>query len=448
MYKRQGGRGAGGGPPAPGATEHLEIFIKYLPSWTGESDVRELFAHCGPMEEPVLMRDTSSGMCKGVGWITFKTADAFAKGLAMNGAPMGGRHIAVSVATVRAGAPKGTAQAPGTHTPALIDEVVQSLVVDRDGVYVDATFGRGGHSRGLLAALSPSGRLHAFDLDPAAVAAGRELERADRRFKMHHAPFGSMAEALRGEERPIAGVLMDLGISSPQLDEAARGFKPEQDGPLDLRFDLTKGVPAWQFLQSVARDELVRILRAYGEEDKAAARRIADAIILAREAGTLPRRTRELAELIVRVKGREYQPMHPAKPAFQALRIHLNDEFDELRRGMRACLELLRDGGRVGIITWKHSECAIVVDFLRAHELARAELPLLQWCRAQQPNAVRALSAEPCFEMDEPRRPGEAELRFNSRSRSAVLHLLRKQCGLRVPQLEDVAYAALDWEAI
>jgi 16S rRNA (cytosine1402-N4)-methyltransferase len=361
---------------------------------------------------------------------------------------MGGRHLAISHATVRAGAPKGTAQAPGTHTPAMLAECVESLISDPDGVYVDATFGRGGHTRGLLAQLSPRGRLHAFDLDPVAIAAGKQLEREDRRFRIHHAPFGSMAQILK-DEGPIGGVLLDLGISSPQLDEAARGFKPEQNGPLDLRFDLTKGVPAWQFLQTVPREELVRILRTYGEEDKVAARRIADAIVLAREAGTLPTRTKELGDLIVRVKGREYQPMHPAKPTFQALRIHLNDEFDELRRGMAACLEILCVDGRIGILTWKHLECAIVVDFFRLHELARNELPLMQWCRAAQPNALRALEqAEDALVMDEPRRPTQAELAYNSRSRSAVLHLLRKQKGIRVPRLEGIAYEALDWEEL
>ncbi|KAJ1620423.1 hypothetical protein T492DRAFT_387188 [Pavlovales sp. CCMP2436] len=160
-------------------------------------------------------------------------------------------------------------------------------------------------------------------------------------------------------------------------------------------------------------------------------------------------------------------------PTFQALRIHLNDEFDELRRatplkrvhllhkndhahkkpnqnrrGMAASLDLLKEGGKIGIITWKHLECAIVVEFLRAHELARNELPLMQWCEEQQPSSLAALKREAAFLMDEPRRPTEAELKYNSRSRSAVLHLLRKQSGIRVPQLEGLCYDALDWEQL
>ena len=137
-------------------------------------------------------------------------------------------------------------------------------------------------------------------------------------------------------------------------------------GPLDLRFDQSKGVPAWEWLQAASRAEIARVLREYGETaDAVAAQRIADAICVARSGGALPRRTKEFASLVADAKGREYQPMHPAKLAFQALRIHLNDEFGEMRAGMAAAFELLAEGGRIGLITWKHSECAIVMDFFR-----------------------------------------------------------------------------------
>lgn len=258
--------------------------------------------------------------------------------------------------------------------------------------------GRGGHSRAILARLGPKGRLHAFDMDPAAIAVGRQLEKDDRRFKIHHAPFSTMAEArlsgrggcsnsvrcrfdarcigLEGRRRracfvqpsctlvvraqnrgvelrrhasrrgrnrdqnrttsntpfscsrkcaqvldegSVTGILFDLGISSPQFDEAGRGFRPEQDGPLDLRFDQTKGESAYELLQRIPRDELARILTEYGDgQDRIAAQRIADAICLQREQeGGLPSRTREFAALVAAAKGREYQAMHPAKLTFQ-----------------------------------------------------------------------------------------------------------------------------------
>ena len=149
-----------------------------------------------------------------------------------------------------------------------------------------------------------------------------------------------------------SGVFLDLGISSPQFDDESRGFRPEQDGPLDLRFDVTQGVPASEFLARVDRDELVRILHEYGETaDPVAARRIADAVCLAVAEDRLPLTTKAFAALVAAAKGKEYQAMHPAKLTFQALRIHLNQEFDEMRRGMRAAAEVMIDGGRLGVLT-------------------------------------------------------------------------------------------------
>lgn len=154
-------------------------------------------------------------------------------------------------------------QAAGTHTPAMCEETLRVLVLpDPNGIYVDGTFGRGGHSRAILSRLSSKGRLHAFDLDPDAIVVGRELEREDERFKIHNKPFGLMAQVLEAEgvSGQVHGVFMDLGISSPQFDSTNRGFRPEMDGPLDLRFDLTRGQSAYQLLNSVDRLELRRIL--------------------------------------------------------------------------------------------------------------------------------------------------------------------------------------------
>lgn len=159
------------------------------------------------------------------------------------------------------------------------------------------------------------------------------------------------------------------------------------DGPLDLRFDQDHGLSAWDWLQTCTREKLIQIIVDYGGENIQASRRIADAILMAREGlwpGGLPKRTREFAALVVAAKGKEYQAMHSAKMTFQALRIHINREFDELKRGLVSALKVMREGGKVGIITWKHSECNIVVDYFRWLENARQENPLLSWYQSAQ----------------------------------------------------------------
>ena len=420
---------------AAGHVEGYEIFIKYLPAETTAPELRKWFAEAGEIVgEARLMTHPQTGKCKGVGWLTFATEAGFTEALGWDGCEYGGRRLAISSATKQHTGFRPSVQAPGTHTPALLQEVLRAMVApDPSGVYVDATFGRGGHTRGMLAALSPRGSMHAFDMDPDAIKVGKELAASDARFAIHHSPFSAMAAVLGARAVTPAAVFFDLGISSPQFDEAHRGFRPEADGPLDLRFDQSQGQPAWQFLQEVERGALIKLLCEYGETtDAAAARRIADTICLARQAGRLPRRTREFAAMVATAKGREYQAMHPAKLTFQvaaarspsrpppacllqpqplgplatslvrlqsalapsppllprppppprppprrlrgpsqALRVHLNREFDEMRRGMRAAFELLGEGGRIGLITWKHSECAIVVDFFRSLEAVR-----------------------------------------------------------------------------
>ena len=433
---------------AAGKVEGYEAFIKYLPADTTEPELRKFFAEAGQIVgEARLMTHPQSGKCKGVGWVTFATEEGLATALSWNGCRFGGRNLSVTVGKVVHTGFRPSVQAHGTHTPALIQEVIAKMVApDPDGVYVDGTFGRGGHSRGILDALSPRGSLHAFDMDPDAIKVANELAAADKRFHIHHSPFGEMETVLSGLGVQPAGVFFDLGISSPQFDEAHRGFRPEADGPLDLRFDQTKGEPAWQFLQRAEREELVSILHEYGETtDPTAARRIADAICLARARNALPKRTREFASLVAQAKGHEYQAMHPAKLAFQALRVHLNREFDEMRRGMAAAFALLPEGGRIGLITWKHSECAIVVDYFRSEEAVREELPLLGWYRAQP--AAAPLQRSWALTIDEAVRPSDRELSSNSRSRSAVLHVLRKVRATRVADLEDAAYPLLGWSA-
>ena len=443
---------------AAGKVEGYEVFLKYLPESAKPEELKAYFASAGEIVgEPRLMIHSQTGKCKGVGWLTFATREGLAEAVRWNGCNFGGRNLAISAAKQMHTGVRPSVQAPGTHTPALIKEVIAKMVgSDTSGVYVDGTFGRGGHTRGLLSALSKDGRLHAFDMDPEAIKVGEALAKEDSRFTIHHAPFSSMEEVFqRHKLPPPSGVFLDLGISSPQFDEAHRGFRPEADGPLDLRFDQTKGVPAWKFLESAPREELIRVLHEYGEtSDLIAARRIADAICLARTAGTLPRRTREFASLVAEAKGIEYQPMHPSKLAFQALRIHLNDEFGEMRAGMRAAFRLLREHGRLGLITWKHSECAIVVDVFRGLEALRPENPLAKWYQHQQrkqqedPPPLRPLPTDSCsFTMDEATRPSQAELAYNSRSRTAVLHILRKVRRPRLAEAEALCYPLLGWPA-
>jgi hypothetical protein len=216
---------------AAGQVEGYEIFIKYLPTDTKEESLRAFFADAGEIVGMPRLMTNPQGKCKGVGWITFASKSGLDEALRWDGCSFGGRHLAISVGKQAHVGIRPTLQAPGTHTPALINEVVAKLVGPNPaGTYVDATFGRGGHSRGILSALSPNGRLHAFDLDPEAIKAGEALAKADSRFTIHHAPFSSMAEVLRKLGIQPSGILYDLGISSPQFDEV-RDFNAPQPAP-------------------------------------------------------------------------------------------------------------------------------------------------------------------------------------------------------------------------
>lgn len=243
----------------------------------------------------------------------------------------------------------------------------------------------------------------------------------------------------------ISGVFLDLGISSPQFDEASRGFRPEADGPLDLRFDQSRDETAYDVLRTTSREDLAELLVRNGETDQIAARRIADAVALGVRSGSLPERTRAFANLVSEAKGhREYQAMHPAKLAFQAIRIHINQEFDELRRGMHGALRVMAKGGRLGVLTWKFSECNIVNEFYRDFEAARDDFPMMKFLREEHPSSVPAPS-EFALTMDEVSRPSSREVAENSRSRSALLHVLVKRTATTVYDCEKAAYKHLGW---
>ena len=247
------------------------------------------------------------------------------------------------------------------HRTVLLEEAVDALAVKPGGVYVDATFGRGGHSRLILGQLNEQGRLIALDKDPAAIAAGGEI--ADPRLKVIHAAFGSLEEVLKAEgvER-VDGVLLDLGVSSPQLDEAARGFSFRLDAPLDMRMDTSRGLTAAEWLAQASQQQLAEVIKNYGEERFANA--VAKAIVAARAGGAIAT-TRQLAEIVASAVRTREQGQHPATRSFQAIRIHLNQELEELSLALPQAVDALKPGGRLVVISFHSLEDRIVKRFLR-----------------------------------------------------------------------------------
>ena len=303
------------------------------------------------------------------------------------------------------------------HTTVLLNEAIDGLVVDPAGTYVDGTFGRGGHSRLLLSRLAPTGRLFAFDKDPEAIAAATTGEGAitDPRFTICHASFSQMRDELaaRGVEH-VDGVLLDLGISSPQIDDPARGFSFRFDGPLDMRMDPTRGESAADFLARADERLIAQVVRDYGEERFASP--ISKAIVARRESGNPLRTTAELAELLARtVKSRE-PGQSPATRTFQALRIFVNAELEELEQGLGAALALLAPAGRLVVISFHSLEDRIVKTFI-AHE-SREEIDR----RAPFAPPTRELRLRPLARI----KPSEGEIAANPRSRSAVLRVAER----------------------
>jgi 16S rRNA (cytosine1402-N4)-methyltransferase len=307
----------------------------------------------------------------------------------------------------------------GLHQPVLLEEAVAGLAIKSDGWYVDATFGRGGHTRAILAALGSAGRVLALDRDPEAVAQGRQLMLEDARLHVEHTPFSGLRTAFRavaGEAAGADGVLFDLGVSSPQLDDAERGFGFLRDGPLDMRMDPSRGESAAAWINRAEESDIVAVLREYGEERQA--RRIAAAI--ARRRAERPfARTGELADLIASVLGRREPGKHPATRSFQAIRIFINNELGELQEALGQALEVLRPGGRLAVISFHSLEDRIVKRFMRDQargvELPR-NLPVMGDARTGQTlklvgKAVRA---------------GAPEVARNPRARSAVLRVAER----------------------
>jgi 16S rRNA (cytosine1402-N4)-methyltransferase len=309
-----------------------------------------------------------------------------------------------------AGSAGGLADGAAEHAPVLLGEVLDALAVRPDGLYVDATFGRGGHARAILARLGKQGTLLAIDRDPQAVAAARAQLGTDPRAIIVHAPFSRLAEIVAGTGRLADGVLLDLGVSSPQLDDAARGFSFMRDGPLDMRMDPGSGEGAAAWLGRAGEREIATVISRLGEERHA--RRIARAIIAARATAPIATTGRLSAIVAAAVPGRE-PGRHPATRTFQALRIHVNRELEELEQALPQAVGVLAPAGRLVIISFHSLEDRLVKRFLRRaarEDPAWAGLP-------EVPVHARArlrLLGRAVF-------PSAAEVERNPRSRSAVL---------------------------
>jgi len=300
--------------------------------------------------------------------------------------------------------------------PGDADEAVEGLAVREGGRYLDGTFGRGGHARAVLSRLGPEGRLLLMDRDPQAIATAQKEFAADPRVSILHANFSSMAE-WDETAAGLDGVLLDLGVSSPQLDEAARGFSFMADAPLDMRMDTTQGESAADFLAHADEREIADVLWTFGEERFS--RKIARAIVEHRAESPITR-TGELAALIERVVGRREPGKHPATRSFQALRIRVNGELEALQRGLDAALERLNVGGRLSVISFHSLEDRAVKLFIRDHsgrvQGSRRGPP------AVAPPARLAAVGKAQF-------PSDAEQAANPRARSAVLRVAEKLSG-------------------
>jgi len=305
-----------------------------------------------------------------------------------------------------------TAAAP-THIPVMLAECIEALAIRSDGTYLDGTFGRGGHARELLSRLGATGRLLLMDRDPTAVAAARAEFGADPRVAIRHGSFADLADwsaTLDG----LDGVLLDIGVSSPQLDEGARGFSFQSDAPLDMRMDPTQGDSAAQFLASASEARITEVLWQFGEERHA--RRIARAIV-ERRRETPIERTGELADLIAQTIGRREPGKHPATRTFQALRIAVNDELHALEIGLQGALARLRPGGRLVVLSFHSLEDRIVKRFIRAESTQPATR------RGLPPPPATTLRLTP---IGAARSPSPQEIIRNPRSRSAVLRVAER----------------------
>ena len=305
---------------------------------------------------------------------------------------------------------------PWPHRTVLLHEAIDSLVTSPSGIYVDGTFGRGGHSRLLLQRLAPTGRLLALDQDPEAVASATSPDEgiADARFSIHHANFTELAQVLAALGiGKVDGVLLDLGVSSPQIDNPVRGFSFRFDGPLDMRMDPTRGESAADFLARADERHIAEVIRDYGEERFAVS--IAKALVARRESGNPVRTTAELSQLVARSVRTREAGQDPATRTFQALRIFVNAELEALEQGLMAALELLKPQGRLAVIAFHSLEDRIVKTFIvrESKSVFDRRAPFA----APKPVRLNAIDRI---------KPSAAEVAANPRSRSAILRVAQR----------------------
>jgi 16S rRNA (cytosine1402-N4)-methyltransferase len=294
------------------------------------------------------------------------------------------------------------------HAPVLFQECLDALAIKPDGVYMDGTFGRGGHSAGILASLSKQGRLLAFDQDAQAIAFGQAKFAGDERVRFIHANFVELAQVLT---EPLDGILLDLGVSSPQLDNAERGFSFMQKGPLDMRMNTTAGLTLAERLAQTSLEELTWVLKTYGEEKFA--RRIATAVLAAQQAGALTD-TLSLSEVIAQAQPVKDKYKHPATRSFQALRIWVNDELGVLQRVLSDAIDQLKPGGRLAVISFHSLEDRLVKQFFRDQSRGRYD------------DALRQVVTEPRVKSLGKVFPSLAETEQNPRARSAILRVVER----------------------
>lgn len=305
------------------------------------------------------------------------------------------------------------------HLSVLYKESLQGLAIQADGLYIDCTFGRGGHSKGILEQLNEKGRLFAFDRDLAAVNSTYAHEMTkDARFFLHHNCFSELEAVAnaQGLQQKVDGILMDLGVSSPQLDDSIRGFSFMRDGPLDMRMDDSSGISAAQWLAQVEEQALVKVLFEYGEERFA--RRIAQAIVEKREHQPLET-TLDLAKLIENTIPKREKHKHPATRSFQAIRIEINNELEEIKQGLQQAINILKPGGRLVVISFHSLEDRIVKRFIRqesGHKYNPGRLPIKEEDIEQ--GVLKKISKAI--------KASQQELQQNPRARSAVMRIAER----------------------
>lgn len=303
------------------------------------------------------------------------------------------------------------------HLPVLLNETVEALAVKADGIYIDGTFGRGGHTRQILSKLSDKGRVLGLDKDPAAIATGQALSETDFRFSIEQCSFAQLATAVNERlwQGKVDGVLLDIGVSSPQIDEAGRGFSFQKDGPLDMRMNPDAGMSAAEWLATAKVEDITSVIKTLGEERFG--KRIANAIVETREHTPIVSTT-QLAALVDKAMPFREKNKHPATRTFQAIRIYINNELEDLKAGLEQSLDALTVGGRLAVITFHSLEDRIVKRYFR-DESKGDDLPSNFPIRAEELNPRIKMIGKAI-------KAGNEELAINPRSRSAVLRVVEK----------------------